>query len=337
MRIAFFGNAFAYSERFAEALVRRSKDATDPTTLVAIVCPPRQASSPLGNKKFALILGAGRAVARLFGRSVRERIFGQRGAVYFAMQRHAAQGDVPVFFPEAMDAVLDSLMALQPDLCIVAGLNRILKAHVIDRLPPIYNIHPSPLPAYRGGTPEFWQLADGAERGGVTMHRIDPGIDTGPIVLQREFKIPPWIDVEGLGELNLETGLALLNEFLDGYPETGRRTVVQSDRGFYRPFPGLSERVAPFNAGARAVFDRARAYGWSVPLIVHADPADWLGGAVIAAAEPTAATRELRLFDPVPFAEEGDDPPGMLRSMAAGGATLACNPGTVLFRRAHLA
>lgn len=335
MRIVFFGNAPNYSDRFAEALIRRSNNAKDPATLVAIVCPQRQSSKRLA-KRFALLVRTARAVERLFGHGVQQRIFGQRGAVYFAMQHHAAEGRVPVFFPASLEPTLDAVTALRPDLCIVAGLNRIFKSHMIDRLPPIYNIHPSPLPAYRGGTPEFWQLADGAEQGGVTLHRIDPGIDTGPIVLQRQFAIPPWVDIRELGELNVREGLALLDAFLDGYPETGQRSLSQTGVGFHRPFPEPSDRIAPFAGGARAVFNRARAYGWTEPLIVDVDPVEWQQGAAVAVPEQAGQTRSIRLFEPVPFTENSGDPPGTLRATSAGGATLSCNPGTVWFRRAQL-
>ncbi|MFM8445053.1 MAG: methionyl-tRNA formyltransferase [Methylococcus sp.] len=335
MRVVFLGNAPGYSEHFAEALVRRSTADQPSATLVVIVCPQRQVSRRLG-KHFGLVVRCMLAVERRFGQGIYRRLFGRRGGVYLVMRRLAEQCGVLGMFPESVDAVLDEIVALRPDLCIVAGLNRILKAKAIERLPPIFNIHPSLLPAYRGGTPEFWHLADGVEQGGVTLHRIDPGIDTGPIVMQRSFPIPPWIDIDELGVLNVQAGLALLDEFLDGLPETAQHSVAQSDQGFYRPFPGPLERIAPFDGGADAVFNRHRAYGWPSALIVHVEPADWQGGVALGTVEPTATTRILRLFDPVPFAQGSADPPGLLRATGSGGATLACKTGTVLFRRVQL-
>ena len=51
------------------------------------------------------------------------------------------------------------------------------------------NVHPSLLPAWRGGAPGFWQLVRGEPRSGVTVHLIDEGIDTGPILAQRAFAL----------------------------------------------------------------------------------------------------------------------------------------------------
>ncbi|MFK8031219.1 MAG: methionyl-tRNA formyltransferase [Gammaproteobacteria bacterium] len=45
-----------------------------------------------------------------------------------------------------------------------------------------YNVHPGPLPAYRGPNPVFWQIANSETLGGVTVHRMDAGLDTGPVV-----------------------------------------------------------------------------------------------------------------------------------------------------------
>lgn len=335
MRVVFLGNAHGYSEHFAEALARSSTKGQPSVTLVGIVCPQRQVSRRLG-KYFHLVVRSMLVLQRAFGHDIYQRLLGRRGGVYLVMRHIAERCGVPALFPASLDAVLDEIVALRPDLCIVAGLNRILKAKAIERLPPIFNIHPSLLPAYRGGTPEFWHLVDGAEHGGVTLHRIDPGIDTGPIVMQRSFPIPPWVDIEELGVLNVRAGLALLDEFLDGLPETARHSVAQSNEGFYRPFPSPLEQLAPFNAGADAVFNRHRAYGWATALTIYVEPADWRIGVAHGVVEPTATTRILRLFDPVPFTQDTDDPPGLLRATRSGGATLACKMGTVLFRRVQL-
>lgn len=336
MRVAFFGNSPGYSEQFAAALVRRSNDSSDPVTLVAIVCPQRHISQRRA-RLFPVIVTMTRLVGSLIGSRMQKRLLGQRGGIYLALTHYASQARVPVLYPASLDEVLDPLAELRPDLCIVAGLNRILRPDVIDLLPPVYNIHPSLLPEYRGGTPEFWQLADGVERGGVTLHRIDRGIDTGPIVLQRAFSILPWIDIAELGELSLGTGLALLNEFLDGCPEVAKQSLEQTGRGSYRPIPKDTDRIAPFASDAHTVFNRARAYGWATPLIVHVERSAWNTGGELIARDRGESTLELQLYDPVPFDGQTVDPPGTVRRMRNGGATLACRAGTVLFHRVRVA
>jgi hypothetical protein len=51
------------------------------------------------------------------------------------------------------------------------------------------NVHHGSVPDYRGGPPVFWELADGRDRVGFTVHRIDAGIDTGPVLAAGEVPI----------------------------------------------------------------------------------------------------------------------------------------------------
>jgi len=51
------------------------------------------------------------------------------------------------------------------------------------------NLHHGAVPEYRGGPPVFWELADGRERVGFTVHRIDHGIDTGPVLAEGDVPI----------------------------------------------------------------------------------------------------------------------------------------------------
>jgi Formyl transferase len=51
------------------------------------------------------------------------------------------------------------------------------------------NVHHGAVPDYRGGPPVFWELADGRDRVGFTIHRIDAGIDTGPVLAEGEVPI----------------------------------------------------------------------------------------------------------------------------------------------------
>ncbi|MGH2996816.1 MAG: formyltransferase family protein [Gaiellaceae bacterium] len=51
------------------------------------------------------------------------------------------------------------------------------------------NVHHGAVPGYRGGPPVFWELADGRDRAGFTVHRIDAGIDTGPVLAEGDVPI----------------------------------------------------------------------------------------------------------------------------------------------------
>jgi len=76
------------------------------------------------------------------------------------------------------------------------------------------NLHKGLLPDYRGMPPGFWELHDGAEFSGVTVHRVDEGLDTGPIVLQRRLPVPTHPTVTGLATALDHLGTEALIEAL---------------------------------------------------------------------------------------------------------------------------
>jgi methionyl-tRNA formyltransferase len=88
--------------------------------------------------------------------------------------------------------VAQEVKALAVDLGVMAYVTQIVPATVIDT-PRLGSIcfHPSLLPRYRGGTAIPWQIINGETRSGITVFWADAGIDTGPILLQREVPIAP--------------------------------------------------------------------------------------------------------------------------------------------------
>ncbi|PYX94914.1 MAG: methionyl-tRNA formyltransferase [Acidobacteria bacterium] len=84
------------------------------------------------------------------------------------------------------------LADLHPDAIVVVGYGRIIPQWMID-LPRLGNInlHASLLPKYRGAAPIQWAIACGEKITGVTTMRINAGLDTGDILLQREIPVAP--------------------------------------------------------------------------------------------------------------------------------------------------
>lgn len=84
----------------------------------------------------------------------------------------------------------EQLITIAPEAIVVVGYGRIIPQWMID-LPPLGNInlHGSLLPKYRGAAPIQWAIASGEKVTGVTTMRIDAGLDTGDILLQRELSL----------------------------------------------------------------------------------------------------------------------------------------------------
>jgi len=94
--------------------------------------------------------------------------------------------------PEAEQRVVHLLQQARADLIILAGYMRMVKAPLLDAFPGrIINIHPSLLPSFPGL--EAWKqaLAAGVPETGCTVHYVDRGMDTGPIIAQRRVPILP--------------------------------------------------------------------------------------------------------------------------------------------------
>lgn len=116
--------------------------------------------------------------------------------------------------PQAMQ----QLREWQPDLIVVAAFGQILRTEVLD-LPSsgCINIHASLLPRWRGAAPIQAAILQGDNQSGVTIMRMDPGLDTGPILNQRATAITLQDTAESLGNRLAQMGAELLIETLPGY------------------------------------------------------------------------------------------------------------------------
>jgi methionyl-tRNA formyltransferase len=115
-------------------------------------------------------------------------------------------------------AAMEQLRAWQPDLIVVAAFGQILKKPVL-MLPPhgCLNVHASLLPSYRGASPIAAAILAGEKVTGVTIMRMDEGMDTGPILAQTEC---PIADDDTTGTLTgklVALGAELLVDTLPGW------------------------------------------------------------------------------------------------------------------------
>ncbi|MDQ2750695.1 MAG: phosphoribosylglycinamide formyltransferase [Actinomycetota bacterium] len=122
-----------------------------------------------------------------------------------AMVRAQVQG-VPTFAVELRDfadraawneALAEAIAGYRPGLVVLAGFMRILAPDVVRRFR-IVNTHPALLPAFPGGHAVRDALAAGVERTGVTVHWVDEGIDTGPVIAQLTVPVVPGDDERSL-------------------------------------------------------------------------------------------------------------------------------------------
>lgn len=131
----------------------------------------------------------------------------------------ALEAGIAVYQPERIksDSARDFFQRAAPDAVVIIAYGQIIPQHLIDvpRLGWI-NLHASLLPKYRGAAPIQWAIVNGETRTGVTTMRIDAGLDTGPILLQRETMIARDETAPQLSAALAELGAPLVAETLRG-------------------------------------------------------------------------------------------------------------------------
>ncbi len=129
---------------------------------------------------------------------------------------------------EDFEKVIDGL---NPDLIVLAGFMRIIPEHIVAKyFPKIVNIHPSLLPAFPGKDAIKQAYDYGVKVTGITIHFVDAGVDTGPIIFQKAIEIEESWDLETLEskihELEHENYWRVINNLLQKtYKIEGRKVT----------------------------------------------------------------------------------------------------------------
>jgi phosphoribosylglycinamide formyltransferase-1 len=120
-----------------------------------------------------------------------------------ALQRARRAGVAVASFPpadfsgreERDRAMADWLASRGVELVVLAGYMQLLSKEFLGRFPDrVINVHPALLPAFPGLTPVQDALAYGVKVFGVTVHFVDGGVDSGPVILQRAVEVPNALD-----------------------------------------------------------------------------------------------------------------------------------------------
>jgi methionyl-tRNA formyltransferase len=226
----------------------------------------------------------------------------------------ATEEGIPVLQPAAPRGpeFLESIRALEPDISVVVAYGQILPKPAID-VPTLgtLNIHASLLPKLRGAAPIQAAILEGHERTGVTIMRVVPALDAGPIIHQVET---PIVEDETFGELSLrlsELGALALIEALS-LMAVGEVQEVEQDesRATYAPKVDREAARIDWSLDAVVVSRVIRAY----------DP------------RPGAFTQlrgvDVKLFGARPTPKAGGAP-GEVLEVADDTMTVACGAGAV--------
>lgn len=132
----------------------------------------------------------------------------------------ALKAGIPVLQPEKArdENFITGLRTLQPDLIAVAAYGQILPQRLLD-MPRFgcLNVHTSLLPKYRGAAPIQWAILNDEAETGVTIMKMDAGLDTGEVISQRVTPIHPTDNAQTLHNRLAQLGAELLIETIPDY------------------------------------------------------------------------------------------------------------------------
>jgi methionyl-tRNA formyltransferase len=230
---------------------------------------------------------------------------------------------IPVFQPRSMrvPVVYEGYKRLKPDLNIMAFVTSILPDSILN-YPKMGTIqyHPSLLPKHRGGSAINWAIIDGETKTGITIFWPDRGIDTGPILLQKEVAISAD---DTVGSLYFERLFPL-----------GIEALVESIELIRK---GIAPRIPQDESQAThegLCTEKDAIIDWSAPidrvynLIRGTDP------------QPGATTyfhgKTMKIFNAKPVYNIMNGLPGEIVSIKVDGVVVSLKRGTILVRRVQM-
>src|SRR5438552_3842332 len=181
------------------------------------------------------------------------------------VKQSALELSLPIYQPEKIktnEELQTKLEEISPNAIIVVGYGRIVPSWML-QLPEFGNInlHASLLPKYRGAAPIQWAIANGESVTGVTTMRIDEGLDTGDILLQRELSISEDATAETLAAKLATIGADLMIETLMGL-QTGTIHPQRQDNAQATLAPILKKEDGRIDFSRRApeIYNRFRGF-----------------------------------------------------------------------------
>jgi methionyl-tRNA formyltransferase len=228
----------------------------------------------------------------------------------------AHRAGIPILQPTKIrtQEFRETLQGFRPDLFVVVAYGRILPLSLLE-LPPLgcINVHGSLLPKYRGAAPIHWAVINGETETGVTIMRMDEGMDTGDILLPAHLPIGPDETTGSLLPKLATLGATALQEALD---------LLRQDRLTQVPQDPTKATMAPMLTKEHGLMDWNRTAPELHCLIRGLDP--W----------PTAysflAEERFRFFAPKVISYHGQSPPGTLLQADKHGLLIATGHDAIL-------
>lgn len=178
-----------------------------------------------------------------------------------------ANGDQVDLSTDMLDS--QQILARKPDWIVSYGYRQLLRQPVLDALPGrVINLHISLLPWGRGADPNFWSWFEGSPKG-VSIHQIDAGMDTGPVLAQRQLCFDPVI--ETLASSYQRLRIEVENLFAETWPDIAADKIRPRTQRSFANARSAREKVGIFDSLPMGWNERACV----VDRLRHVDPSRW--------------------------------------------------------------
>ncbi len=227
----------------------------------------------------------------------------------------AQELNIPLFFIEGVprERVISELKKYNADLFVVVAYGEILSSEVLT-IPKFYSIglHGSLLPKYRGAAPINWAILNDDKETGVTVFRMDEGMDSGDIILQRRVKI---LDSDNTESLSLKLSVAGADLLLEaiGLIGNGETNFInqKEEEATFAPKLKKEDGIIDWTKSAVEIHNKVRAmYNWP--------------GAFSNLSGRTVKIWQTHVVDSQP---EGVNNPGEIIKIEPNGIFVACGKG----------
>ena len=218
---------------------------------------------------------------------------------------------------------ITQIQRLKPDLGVVWSYPMILPAELVAA--PRFgcvNMHTGLLPYYRGGHALPWAIINGEAQTGVTLHYMDAGIDSGPLVAQAQFPIGDQDDLVSLMQKSKAAGTSLLTRCWAALA-TGKAARTPQDETQARYYPLLTPEHGKidWSTSNKAIANLIRALVFPLP------------GAYSYLHGHQVVIRQAALVAPAP---EEQGPPGLVTQVDQSGVRIATGKGQLLVRKVEI-
>ena len=141
------------------------------------------------------------------------------------VKKYSIENNLRILQPDKIknnSTIIQEVKNIKPDFIFVAAYGKILNKEILD-LPKFgsINVHSSLLPKYRGAAPINWSIINGDKTTGVTIMKMDEGMDTGDIILSNEINISDHDNVETLTKKLAIVGSNLIEIFINNFKNNG--------------------------------------------------------------------------------------------------------------------